>query len=701
MNDHKFNELIQSIGTFDVSLKDIFEENQINEFTGEQLKCICLKAVEFDGDDLASVPKPIDGKPLSDSDYLTLSFKAVENSGVAIKHVPILLRTFALYLKAVKQHGSALRYLPPYSLESTLKEKDYIQLWQEALKTFGLGLKEIPIKYRGAQLCKIAVAENANAFKLVPEPEESKDAIISPQEYAEICVITVKTDGLFLELMRPNPFITIDLYQQLCFLAIKQNALAIKYVDPAFLTVSQYIDLLLMAVRYNGLALQYVPVLKDGKPFNKDVYLNIVITAVIKNANALKYIADKEIKEQVIEAITPLVILSNSYQAINYFPEKYHREQILRTFLSGIEHVVVVSSDSIENNEIQDSYLVYANKEKRRFKTLIVEDFDIEPVLHLMKEQKLVQDINLVLLDHAQQYNNEICGMKIEDIVDLIDKFTQIKHVTFLGCVTVKARSLKSEQLLLKQFKPMFDSINNKQCFLMLSLSMPEEQVMTKYLSSSYEAGYFLYKDTHKDSLILEYKTIQGVSTKVNLSEQHLRQLFNALGKPRHQFPTSEKGFELFDLLSQKTKIWLWALQTDLLSSLKRSDSVYKGLKKSFPFLTKGFIQSEEADKLEESLLKKLFLGIINNPHIDRDIVLKGYTRGLYVDVKSNRFYLSDTNIYSENYTQSFFATPDANIEDQELDAMHVRLCSRLLKDETSSESQYKSLVTVTKSNTS
>ncbi|MGL5742285.1 MAG: hypothetical protein ACRCXC_06910 [Legionella sp.] len=43
-------------------------------------------------------------------------------------------------------------------------------------------------------------------------------------------------------------------------------------------------------------------------------------------------------------------------------------------------------------------------------------------------------------------------------------------------------------------------------------------------------------------------------------------------------------------------------------------------------------------------------------------MTLKGYTQGLYVDVKNNCFYMTNTNVYSQHYTQSFFATAEENI---------------------------------------
>ncbi|MGL5742287.1 MAG: hypothetical protein ACRCXC_06920 [Legionella sp.] len=146
----------------------------------------------------------------------------------------------------------------------------------------------------------------------------------------------------------------------------------------------------------------HIQISQNGLPFDEETYLKICLAAVNKNADALMYIDNETIKEWIIAQISPMQLLENAYQSINYFPSQYNTEQLKQQFLRSIEHIVVV--DGIDNKEIQDSYLVYANKEKRHGKTLLVDVGQLETVLEDMRQYGRNPDksTNLVLLDHAQ-----------------------------------------------------------------------------------------------------------------------------------------------------------------------------------------------------------------------------------------------------------------------------------------------------------
>ncbi|KTC77907.1 DUF4116 domain-containing protein [Legionella brunensis] len=692
MHESEFNELLKTIGDFNVSLESIFEEHEITKFSSTQLTHLCLKAVEYDGDDLTSVPKPINGIPFSTTDYYAICTKAVENTGKALAHVPIELRDFALCFKAVKQHGFALEFVPSSS-ESKIQEQEYIRLWNESVKTYGLALEKIPLKYRNASLCNTAVLQNPLAFKWVPNPAITKDSVLSREEYINICFSTIKTDGLLLERMINDPLIDPPTLKQLTYFAVKHNARTIEFANPSLFTEMEYRDLCMMAVKYNGLALQYIPAPQNGKPFSTEYYFTLCKAAVGKDAEALQYVVNDELKKKIIDSVTPFEILANSYTAINYFPKGYENlDEINYKFLSGIEHVVIASNGNAQQKEIRDSYLAYANKSKRKGKTLFIYSEDLENFLNYMNSIKLLQSLNLVMLDHFQQYNEQICGKNSDDIINLLRTYLNINRVTLLGCATAKSKPLVSEKALFTQLKHEFDGIKKDACSLVLSSLPLEEKKASKILETQKNPTYFLYKN--KDEYILEYRASGGKKELVSLSQKQVDQLFNVLGKPNHQFP--EKGHELFSSLNSKVKIELWALRTTMLASFKSNNSTYQQRKSIFPFLTKGVLQPEDIEKLEESLLKKLFLEITNTPDIQRPITLKGYTQGIYVDVQNNRFYFSDTNIYSQGYSQSLFATSEESIDDKELTALHNRLLAAMFGEEIGSETKYKSLIGTT-----
>jgi hypothetical protein len=141
--------------------------------TGRMLKYVldkhkdynmCHKAIVLSNKKDSSTIKYVDKSMISEYDYNFLVIEAVSNDGDALEHVPKEKKTLVLCDIAVKSRKRAIRYVP-------LEVSNYNDLCKIAFTNNGLALKHVPIYIKSPgfkELYKIALTNNGLALEYVP-----------------------------------------------------------------------------------------------------------------------------------------------------------------------------------------------------------------------------------------------------------------------------------------------------------------------------------------------------------------------------------------------------------------------------------------------------------------------------------------------------------------------------------------------------
>jgi len=194
------------------------------------------------------------------------------------------------YLTALNQHAISLDSIP-----SIFRSKGVCMF---AVAQNGLNLKYVPDSQKTPEVCTAALNQSLDAFDFVPDSQKTPEMRMFLEEMylSNLTNNTISFDsipyyfrneaiwlyGINNRKVKLNEIIPVSRRtEQVCLAAVRQNGLALQYIDDEKITREIY----LAAVRQNGLALKYVP----EKMRTEQVYL----AAVTQNGQALQYIPEE------------------------------------------------------------------------------------------------------------------------------------------------------------------------------------------------------------------------------------------------------------------------------------------------------------------------------------------------------------------------------------------------------------------------
>lgn len=183
---------------------------------------------------------------------LEICLEAVKNKGNAIRYVNSEFLTNVVCMEAIKSNPYAIRYI-----DDKLKTFEICDL---AVTSNGWTLKYIPNTIKKYdELCKKAVEFRSNVLKDIGEKYQTK----------KMCIDAVKNFGPALRYVKNK-----DL--EICYEAVKQSPLAIKYVDPEL-----FLALMEMLNKSKCVIYEDLETLGNEKMYTEDVYVEII--AFIRN----------------------------------------------------------------------------------------------------------------------------------------------------------------------------------------------------------------------------------------------------------------------------------------------------------------------------------------------------------------------------------------------------------------------------------
>jgi hypothetical protein len=178
--------------------------------------------------------------------------------------------TYQTYLAAVSRCGRLLRCVP--EMDPGIPTYYTKEMMYAAIRNEGEALPYCP-KIDTAMRIE-AVKSNWYSLRLISKAQD---------QYETICMEAIKQNGLALRYVDKSL-----LSYEFCLKVIKQNGLALEYVIDYYSTFDKsYItyDLCMAAVKQNGLALEYV--------IDRYLTFDLCCAAVLQNRDALKFVPEK------------------------------------------------------------------------------------------------------------------------------------------------------------------------------------------------------------------------------------------------------------------------------------------------------------------------------------------------------------------------------------------------------------------------
>ncbi|PWY55649.1 hypothetical protein DGG96_11130 [Legionella qingyii] len=443
------------------------------------------------------------------------------------------------------------------------------------------------------------------------------------------------------------------------------------------------------------------------------LFLEVCIEWVRNDSMALAYVPDT-LKEKVIEAVTPEKILSADFRSVALFPEKNSYQNIIDKILDECEHVVVTKPDAFETDgEIRDSYLVYANTDKRLNKTIHVDSNSIRSCLDRMKKNPT---INLVLLAHDPYFDGErkIGGLYQREIFELLKSYPNINRITLLTCNSAKSLVLEDEKLINQKLVDRTSKASLPSCGLVLMSSMPDDGKCKSVLEEMNCDHAFIWVKKGDEHSLIYLKKETGITNRfqLKLSDDQVSKLHKTLypnGKkipfPNPKENTSDrylrrdgKGAKLMD------KNEFGAFQKIFFASQKYSkkNPEYKTNKQIYSFFNNIKIDESEYPKLKDSLLKSI-IDMVKAAKLDRSVFVKGYNYVLHVDTIERRFIAGiKVSAYASEYKNKnvplFFDNSKSSIDNDEMEKEIEKIVSRVIEQTEEKENPEKEELSQVKS---
>jgi hypothetical protein len=581
----------------------------------------------------------------------------LQKNGLKLGEIPEEKRTTALCLAAVTQNWKALQYVPASKQTETLCRVAIDKNWR-ALEYMQPGAEWTE------NLCLAAVIQDRQAFQYLPL------LLLTETFYLK----AVKQDWRALECIPEE-----KLSEIICLKAIEKDWWALLKIPAERRTETLY----LAAIKQDGEALQYVPEAQQTKI--------LCLEAVKEDPRALSFVISDSLKIYCIEQITLEKIITQCYSAQQYFPEKIY-DAAIRQLLSPIQHLIVIANEeALDDPEVKDSYLVYANKistdpnKSRKGKTLLV------PKKNLAWALKDLQDnpqLNLVLLGHVLVDVDLLAGLTMATTASWLAQYRNITKVTLLGCNTVKAGILAAEEKLnaaTREYEK--NKILPNHCgFIFIKKPLTEEIQHKIIADKKLDACYVLLQRTNPEakepssSPLYQLAFLQKnadhsiTTTAISLSEKQMLSCRDLLNKGRNFKVPSGQDFQTLHgeqkPLTSDEKRFLLNIYEQTDEKFSKNNPAYAAHKNLYPFLCSVKININEASemaKLEPSLLSDLVHHIRNNPAITQKLCVKGYRGLIHVDINQGGFHSVPKGVYEKNYIISFFGTKNDSIDRHEL----------------------------------
>lgn len=636
---------------------DVFIDQ--DRFSQEQKQQLCLIAVQINWSTIYKVPDEL----LNDDIIIACLDKSFDyvNEVSPEKMTPKIMM-------AVKDKVDELEYIPRYLRTPEVCLSAVKKRWQN------IDMVPNAPSYKAVYL--EGVQKDWRAFFYLPEAQQHDEDILAilkdkwhalglksfPKQFdsQELWLLGIGLDGsLFMKL--PREMCT----PQICLAAVKKNPALIRQVPNQFL-----LEVCIEWVRNDSMALANIP----GK-----------------------------LKEKVIEAVTPEKILSADFRAAAFFPETNAYHSIIDQILDSCEHVVVTKPEAFATDgEIRDSYLVYANSEKRLNKTIHVDSNSIRSCLDRMKKNP---SINLVLLAHDPYFDGErkIGGLYQKEIVELLKSYPNINRITLLTCNSAKSSVLEAEKIINQRLVDRTSKVSLPSCGLVLMSSTPDDVKCNALLKEmNCDHAFIWVKEAEEHSLIY-LKNENGITNRfqLKLSDDQVGKLHKTLypnGKkipfPNPKENTSDrylrrdgKGARLMD------KNEFGAFHKIFFASQKYSkkNPEYKTNKQFYCFFNNIKIDESEYPKLKESLLKSI-IDMVKAAKLDRSVFVKGYNYVLHVDTIDRRFIAGiKVSAYASEYKNKnvplFFDNSKSSIDNDEMEKEIEKMVSRVV-DQTEEKEQ-------------
>lgn len=679
-----------------------------------------------------------------------LCLEAVKKNLNNFNYIPRAFRNFALCQEAIKEFSGIkafsrmiLKNIDNYRQKTVLTKNEYINLCLSAVKDHLENFKAIHVTNRDTELCLRLVREydekhlknlmsimwdyqkeTVLTFKnfiemlsvAIERNKEVLDAIPNELLNIDFCMALVNINGKYLQKISENSKslpLSDEQFKNICIASVKQNAQALEYAPKKWRNFALCLD----GVSKQGLLLKTISDYENSTELTEEEFKTIMINAVSNNALALEHVPEKY-RNFVIDSITPEALLKANYSAIKYFPKDYNRD-VINNYLTNIEHIIIVNDPGYDR-EIRDSYKSYSSHAKRADKTILCQKEDLDDLFKMLNSVNHDKPINLVILGHAASGVDKLAGVSPEDITLLIKQNPNLERVTLLGCRTGVAKALDKEKLMAQNYQ----NTLKKPSGLVLTSKISDHKQYGNYISrlSSDKDGllsdevYILincstkdeekYKllhakksntsDSKEDFQVIEYdinkeqlKTIAIIlgnkDGKLKFPGKNSQDLYYRGGKS-NPYLTSNEINEVFEIITNPDQSTY---------KFSKSHPLYKQYKNEYPFLGSATIEQAEYPKLLNSLQKKVVDAIQNDPDIDREIIVKGYTQLVHVDTKEKQMKTGSyyyTTAYKKAGNQSTFFSDKDNIDRKELKNYHDKVIANMEAGKVDDESQLKSI---------
>jgi hypothetical protein len=252
------------------------------------------------------------GENCTYKNYIT----AVKNCGIVLKYVDVHALYYDEYINickvAIKQDPYSLVYVDAKRMNTN----EFSQICLRAVKQNGMCIEFVPDIYRTYELCLCAVKQSGIAIKYI------KKGSMPTVLYYTLCNEAVSSNYNSLLYIDDLDSMPLDIYIDLCKYAIKQHAVAIKYVKPELISENVYVELCRESVNYNPGAIKYVPI--------RYVDTDMCISAVKQDGLLLGYILkNKNISDFAQIAQIGFEAIEQTPFALQYLDKEYQTTDII------------------------------------------------------------------------------------------------------------------------------------------------------------------------------------------------------------------------------------------------------------------------------------------------------------------------------------------------------------------------------------
>ncbi len=599
-----------------------------------------------------------------------------------------------------------VKMIGEYQKTTVLNQQDYVTLIIKIIEKHNHLLFEIPRDFWTPDTYQAIIDKAPKTMTYAYHLVEQE--IFTQDQIQNIFMHTVKKNSNLISHLKNYKSIGLSLqsYSEICLEAVKENANTIQYIHQDAINMSLYQT----AVEQNGSALQYI---KLNNNIQESEYIELCFLAVERTPSALQYVDDKY-KLAVIDALDLERIAQLDYGMIEFIPDSYpKKKELIKKIADNTSNIVITQYD---DKEFKDTYLVYANHLKRKGKTIHVNTAGLNYLLSTISPQA---SINLVLLGHATHKAEKLAGIDANKINSILIDNEMIQRVTLLGCHSAVSKPLAKEQEMISDYKQ-----RHTYAGLLIANELPDPSKYEDYFKkmkvdkNQHTANKFfiLVHSRAKTSSPVLLEITKGTDdviteNKYDLDKNKLDNIAPILGKNKGKIPYAPKKNVLYNLVGGKNSVYLNHEQSlrmigaacGYADIFHREHPEYKQRKNEYPFLAGLEIGQDEADVIQPSLLKLFSDKIKSEPKITRDIVVKGYTQSVHVDIQEQQMKMARTYLYSKKYKESktpkFFSQKgkEDNIERKKLREERRKNIDAMAKGETEEESKVKSIKLHTK----